>query len=100
MFEVQQSATFATWLVRLRDLRAKAIIARRVQRMALGNFGDATTVGERVSELRVDVGPGYRIYFTRRGTEVVILLCGGDKGSQRRDIALAKTMAAEMHDGN
>ena len=68
--------------------------------MALGNFGDAQTVGGRVSELRIDFGPGYRVYFTRRGTEVVILLCGGDKGSQRRDIALARTMAAEVHRGN
>jgi putative addiction module killer protein len=100
LFEVQQTARFAAWLARLRDSRAKAVIARRIQRMASGNFGDAQAVGGQVSELRVDFGPGYRVYFTRRGTEIVILLCGGDKSSQRRDIALAKTMAAEVHGGN
>jgi len=63
--------------------------------MEIGNFGDAKAVGEGVSELRIDFGPGYRVYFTRRGGVVVILLCGGDKSSQARDIARAKTMGAE-----
>ena len=68
--------------------------------MTQGNFGDAKSLGERVSELRIDFGPGYRAYFTRRGAEVVVLLCGGDKGSQDGDIRRAQAMAAELHDGD
>lgn len=88
----------AAWLAGLRDVRGRAVIARRVARMAQGNLGDSRSVGDRVSELRIDHGPGYRAYYTRKGQAVVILLCGGDKGSQDRDIAAAKAMAAEMHD--
>lgn len=68
--------------------------------MAQGNFGDCKSVGDRVSELRIDFGPGYRVYFTRKGQQVVILLCGGDKDDQDGDIANAKAMAAEVHNGD
>jgi putative addiction module killer protein len=96
MVEVRQTAEFAEWLARLRDLRARARIAARIERLGFGLTGDAKSVGSGVSELRIDYGPGYRVYFARRGNELVILLCGGDKGSQDRDIAKAKEMAAQL----
>lgn len=79
------------WLSGLRDSRARAQIEVRLRRVSSGNFGDAKSVGEGVSELRVDVGAGYRVYFGKHGQALVILLCGGDKGSQQSDITLAKT---------
>ncbi len=80
----------------LRDMRARARIAVRIDRLALGNPGDVKPVGEGVSELRIPYGPGYRLYYVQKGDELVILLCGGNKGSQRRDIAAAKALAKEM----
>jgi len=94
--EVVRTPEFARWLSRLRDDRARAIIARRIDRVAEGNLGDVRSVGEGVSELRVDSGPGYRIYFTLRGETVIVLLCGGDKDSQDRDIARARALAQEI----
>ena len=79
------------WLMSLRDLRARAQIEVRLRRASLGNFGDSKPVGEGISELRVDVGGGYRVYYGKHGLALVILLCGGDKGSQQSDIALAKS---------
>ena len=93
---IQQTDTFANWHTALRDLRARIAIARRIDRAAAGNLGDVKPVGEGVSEMRVDVGPGYRLYFTRRGEMLILLLCGGDKSSQSRDIALAKRLAGEI----
>ncbi len=93
---IQQTDTFADWHAALRDLRAKISIARRIDRAAAGNLGDVKPVGEGVSEMRVDVGPGYRLYFTRRGEILILLLCGGDKSSQSRDIVLAKKLAGEI----
>ena len=87
---------FQRWIDCLRDVRAVARIAARIDRLALGNPGDVKPVGEGVSELRVDHGPGYRVYFIRRGSEVIVLLCGWDKGSQDRDIAAAKALAREV----
>ncbi len=81
MLEVRETAHFSEWVNSLRDLRAVARIDARIGRLRLGNFGDAKSVGDGVSELRIDCGPGYRVYFTRRGEAVVILLCGGAKGS-------------------
>jgi len=80
----------------LRDVTAQSRIAVRLRRVSIGNLGDAKPVGGGVSELRIDQGPGYRLYFTRRGLEVVILLCGGDKRTQAADIKRAQKMAAEL----
>jgi putative addiction module killer protein len=93
---VRQTTTFAAWLDGLRDRRAAERIAMRIVRLEAGLFGDTRSVGSGVSELRVDYGPGYRVYFTRRGSEIVILLCGGDKSSQSRDIKAAIKMATEL----
>jgi putative addiction module killer protein len=95
MIELIKSDTFDRWLCELRDIRAKARIEARIRRLSLGNPGDVKPVGDGVSEMRIDDGPGYRVYFTQRGPLVVLLLCGGDKSSQERDIALAKTIAAQ-----
>lgn len=97
MFEIRQTHEYALWFERLRDREAKARIDARIRRVSLGNFGDSKSVGSGVSELRVNHGPGYRIYFARRGAEVIILLCGGDKDSQPRDIERAKAMARKNH---
>ena len=82
--EIRETLTYARWFARLRDSNARARINVRIQRLLLGNPGDVRAVGEGVSELRIDYGPGYRVYFTRRGTTVVILLAGGDKSTKRR----------------
>lgn len=96
MVEIRKTKTFADWLVDLRDRQAKARIIVRIERMQSGNFGDHKAIGEGVSEIRIDYGPGYRVYFTIRGATIVILLCGGDKGTQRVDIAKAKQLAKEV----
>lgn len=96
MIDVRQTRRFAEWFKSLRDRRAKARIAVRIDRLALGNRGDVKPVGNGVSEMRITYGPGYRLYYTQKGDDVVILLCGGDKASQRRDIADAKTLAREL----
>ncbi|MBX9991298.1 type II toxin-antitoxin system RelE/ParE family toxin [Phreatobacter oligotrophus] len=90
---VRQTSVFAEWLRGLRDLQARARILVRIDRLALGNAGDVQPVGEGVSEMRVHHGPGYRVYFMRRGDEVIILLCGGDKSTQARDIEVARALA-------
>lgn len=96
MPEIRRTDEFDGWLKGLRDRRARARIALRIDRLALGNPGDVKPVGGGVSELRIDYGPGYRVYFVRRGEVVLILLCGGDKGSQDRDILRARTIAGTM----
>jgi putative addiction module killer protein len=93
--QIVQSDTFTAWLDNVKDERAAARIVTRIRRMEIGNAGDVRSVGDGVSEIRIDYGPGYRVYFARRGRTLVILLCGGDKKSQRKDIALAKRMAKE-----
>ena len=98
MIEVRQTAVFRAWVTGLRDLKARARIAVRIDRLAKGNPGDVQSVGGGVSELRIDYGPGYRLYFTRQGALLVILLCGGDKSSQDRDIRTAKALAKELND--
>ncbi len=98
MIEVRQTEIFAAWLDGLSDTRAKERIAQRIVRLEAGLVGDVKSIGDGVSELRVDYGPGYRLYFARRGRLLVILLCGGDKASQRRDIRMAKAMARELED--
>lgn len=96
MNEVRETPTFTAWLSGLRDARAKVKIVARIARVSFGLLGDVKSVGDRVSELRIDFGPGYRVYFTRRGSEIIVLLCGGDKGSQSKDIAKAKELAAAL----
>ena len=94
--ELVYTEVFEEWLIGLRDLRARASILTRLERIEDGNFGDHRSVGDGISELRVNVGQGYRVYYTIRQQTVVILLCGGDKASQRRDIRQAQQMAKEV----
>jgi putative addiction module killer protein len=96
MPEVRQTEYFARWLTGLRDRRARARIQARIDRLALGNPGDVKPVGGGLSEMRVDYGPGYRVYFVERGSAVVILLAGGDKRTQERDIAVAHELAGNL----
>lgn len=93
---IKQTDIFGRWLAELRDVQGKVAILRRLERIKTGNFGDVRSVGVGVSELRLDIGPGYRVYFTRRGNVVIVLLCGGDKSSQQRDIKLAQQLAGEI----
>ena len=96
MYQLQRTDVFDEWLLGLRDMRAKARVLARLESARLGNLGDVQSVGGGVSEMRVDVGAGYRVYFTRRQRIVLILLCGGDKSTQSRDIARAKRMLHEI----
>jgi putative addiction module killer protein len=96
VLELKQTEAFLQWRLRLRDGRARALIASRLDRLAYGQVGDVRNIGDGVSELRIHYGPGYRIYFAKRGNAVIVLLCGGDKGSQTRDIKRAKQILAEM----
>ncbi|MEW6256751.1 MAG: type II toxin-antitoxin system RelE/ParE family toxin [Pseudomonadota bacterium] len=98
MIEVRQTDEFAAWLGDLRDANAKARILVRLRRLAAGNAGDVKPVGGGVSELRIDYGPGYRVYFTQRGAVIVIVLCGGDKRTQARDIVWARELADGLED--
>lgn len=95
---VKRTVEFSSWLKDLRDLRARAKVISRIDRLALGNPGDVRPVGDGVSELRIDYGPGYRVYYVQRGEEYVVLLCGGDKDSQDADIKSAKKLASELED--
>jgi putative addiction module killer protein len=98
MYTIKQTSEFSEWLGSLRDKRGASRIVMRLERAAAGNLGDTKPVGEGVSEMRVDHGPGYRVYFIRRGDTVVVLFCGGDKSSQQRDIADAKRLAREWRE--
>ena len=96
MFDVRQADAFKDWFARIRDLDAKRRIAQRIVRVQNGLLGDVKSVGDGVSELRVNYGPGYRLYFVRRGLAIIILICGGDKDTQDRDICLAKSLAKTL----
>lgn len=96
MIEVRKTDEFDRWLTALRDQRAMAKIVNRIERLALGNPGDVKPVGEGVSEMRIPYGPGYRVYFKQTGKQIILLLCGGDKSSQDKDISRAKQLAAEL----
>lgn len=96
MFEIRKTEAFAQWLDGLRDLRARARVQVRIERFAAGNPGDVQPVGEGVSEMRIDYGPGYRVYFKRIGREIVILLAGGDKRTQAADIKTALRLARNL----
>jgi putative addiction module killer protein len=95
-FQLGETDVFHRWLGSLADLRAKARILDRLKRASNGNFGDVKPAGSGVSEMRIDYGPGYRVYFFRRGKELVILLCGGDKKTQKADIAEARRLKDEI----
>ena len=96
MIELRKTDVFARWLDDLRDLRARARVQARLDRLAEGNPGDVKPVGEGVSELRIDYGPGYRVYFKARGRTVIILLAGGDKRTQAGDVRTALRLAREL----
>jgi putative addiction module killer protein len=96
MVEVRETDEFAAWFTSLKDRQARARITVRIRRLSLGNPGDVKPVGGGVSEMRIDYGPGYRVYFVRRGEALVVLLCGGDKRLQDRDIAIAQQLALEL----
>lgn len=96
MLAIRKTETYARWLDGLRDIRARARVQVRVERLAAGNPGDVRPVGEGVSEMRIDYGPGYRVYYTQRGREVVVLLAGGDKRTQVTDIKTALRLARNL----
>jgi len=96
VLELRKTDRFDAWLRGLKDLRATARIQARLDRLALGNPGDVRPVGGGLSELRIDYGPGYRVFYVRHGETVILLLCGGDKRTQSRDIRLAQEMAQEL----
>lgn len=98
MLEVVQSATFARWLSKLADRQARSRVLVRLKRLAANNVGDVKPVGQGVSEMRIDYGPGYRVYFTRRGPVIVVLLCGGTKSTQQADIKRAIEIAKSWRD--
>jgi putative addiction module killer protein len=95
MIDVETTDRYDHWISTLRDRTAAAIVSARIERIRTGLMGDVKFVGAGVSELRIDYGPGYRVYFTWRGRTLILLLCGGDKATQASDIRLAKAMAAE-----
>ena len=96
MFTVRQTQEFQVWLDRLKDLRAQVRIATRLRLAEAGNLGDWKAVGGEVSEMRIDVGPGYRLYFTRRGSILIVMLAGGDKSTQARDIKRAQRVLKQL----
>lgn len=98
LFEVFRSSVFNDWLVALPDRRARARIEARILRLTMGNPGDVKPVGSDISEMRIDYGPGYRVYFTRRGRMLILLLCGGDKRTQDADIKRAGKIARDWSD--
>lgn len=96
MVEIRKTELFAKWIDSLRDVQAKSRILVRIERLASGNAGDVKPVGEGISELRIDFGPGYRVYYLKRGNELIILLAGGDKSSQTADIKVAIRLASNL----
>jgi putative addiction module killer protein len=100
MIELKQTETFRKWRVGLKDERTRILIAARLDRLSFGLAGDVEPVGQGVSELRIHHGPGYRIYFQKRGNMIIVLLCGGDKSTQAKDIKAAKRLAEEWSESN
>jgi putative addiction module killer protein len=96
MFEIRKTELFVQWLDALVDIRARARVLARIKRLAEGNAGDVKPVGEGVSEMRIDYGPGYRVYFTKQGREIIVLLAGGDKRTQSTDITTALRLARNL----
>ena len=96
MYLIKQTDIFSKWLKKLKDVQGKVSIVRRIDRMKQGNFGDHKSVGDSVGELRFTIGPGYRVYYTKKDNQIVILLIGGDKSTQAEDIAKAKQLQQEI----
>jgi len=99
MYLIKQTEIFSKWLFKLKDIKAKVAILRRIERIKKGNFGDYKSVGFNVSELRITVGAGYRVYYTKKGDEIIILLIGGDKSTQSKDILKAQQLCKELNNG-
>ena len=100
MFELRQTSVFRKWIHDLKDHRAKEAIAKRMVRIEAGNLGDTKLLEGGIGEFRIHYGPGYRLYYVRRGETLILLLCGGDKGSQGRDVLMAQRLAEEVDDEN
>ena len=98
MLVIKSTKTFSKWLSKLKDMKGRIAIARRIERMEYGNFGDVKSVRGRISELRIPTGPGYRVYFTQKNDTIIILLVGGDKSTQSKDIEKAETLLEEYDD--
>lgn len=98
MVEIIKSDTFDRWLRKLRDSQAKARVEMRIRRLSLGNAGDVQPIGEGLSEMRIDYGPGYRVYYLQQSKVLVLLLCGGDKRTQQKDIVKAREIATQWKD--
>jgi len=98
MYEIKSTKVFSKWLGKLKDMRGRISIARRIERMENDNFGDVKSVGTNISELRIPTGPGYRVYFTKREEKIIILLVGGDKSTQSKDIKKAEELLEEYED--
>ena len=98
MYQLQQTDVFASWLIGLRDVRAQARILARLESARLGNLGDCKAIGSGIREMRIHTGPGYRVYFVQKKQVILLLLCGGSKSTQTRDIVRAKKMAQELKD--
>ncbi len=96
MYEIKSTKIFSQWIFKLKDMKGRIAVARRIERMEHGNFGDVKSVGTSISELRIQMGPGYRIYFTKREERIIILLVGGDKSTQQKDIEKAKKLLKEI----
>lgn len=96
MYKVLQTKKFVKWMSKLKDMIAKVSIVRRIEQIKLGNFGDSKFIGDSVFELRIDVGQGYRVYFKNKENEIIVLLVGGDKSTQEKDIETAKKLAKEV----
>ncbi len=98
MYEVKTTKTFSKWLSKLKDMKGRIAIARRIERIGYGNFGDVKSIDASISELRITTGPGYRVYFTIKEEKIIILLIGGDKSSQSKDIEKAQEILKELED--
>lgn len=98
MYIIKQTNIFSQWLSKLKDTQGKVAVLRRVDRMKFGNFGDHKSVGNNLSELRIPTGPGYRVYYTQKNDEIIILLVGGDKSSQGDDIKKAKALLSSVNE--
>ena len=96
MYLIKQTELFSKWLYKLKDIQGKVSILRRVERMKKGNFGDFKSIGDGICELRFTIGTGYRVYYTQKGDEIIILLVGGDKSTQSKDIEKAKELLKEF----